>query len=226
MTGQSECDVELATGTTAAGVFDHFADKFPVMETARHSIMVARNQEFAKPEAILRDGDEVALLPPVSGGSGKWIEEFTTEPLGNFYGLTRQPLDVAALARRFLQDHDGAFVNFEGVVRDNTKGRPTERLEYDCYTKMAIKLMAQLGDEIALRHQISRIVIVHRLGRMEIGETSVAVIAFSPHRKQAFDAALDGINRLKKTVPIWKKEFFADGEVWVEGEWDETLRTV
>jgi MoaE-MoaD fusion protein len=226
MTGQSECELELAPGTTAAGVFDHFAAQFPVMETARHSTMVARNQEFSKPEAVLRDGDEVALLPPVSGGSGPWVEEITTDPLGNFYGLTTEALDAASLARKYLQNHDGAFVNFEGVVRDNTKGRPTLRLEYDCYRPMAIKLMAQLGDEIALRHQISRMVIVHRLGRMEIGETSVAVIAFSPHRRQAFEAALEGINRLKKIVPIWKKEFFADGEVWVEGEWDEKLRVV
>ena len=87
-------------------------------------------------------------------------------------------------------------------------------------------MMAQIGDEITAAFPISRIVMLHRLGRMDIGETSVVVIAFSPHRKPAFEAALEGINKLKKLVPIWKKEFFADGEVWVEGEWDERLKTL
>lgn len=226
LTGQRECDVDLADGTTAAGLFDHFVAKFPALETARRSVTVARNHEFADPAVILSDGDEVALLPPVSGGTGRWIHQIVTPEKGNFYGITRDPIDAAALARELLQGVDGAFVNFEGVVRNNTKGRPTLYLEYECYEAMAIKMMAQLGDEITAAHPISRIAIVHRLGRMDIGETSVSVIAFSPHRKPAFDAALEGINKLKKIVPIWKKEYFADGEVWVEGEWDEKLKTL
>jgi MoaE-MoaD fusion protein len=88
---------------------------------------------------------------------------------------------------------------------------------------MAIKMMAQIGQEIAASHAIGRIAMVHRLGRMEIGETSVAIVVAAPHRKPAFEAALDGINRLKKLVPIWKKEHFEDGEIWVEGEWDESV---
>jgi MoaE-MoaD fusion protein len=226
LAGQRECEVELAEGTTAAGLFGHFAAKFPGLEAARRSVTVARNQEFADPETVLADGDEVALLPPVSGGSGPWIHQITTPEKGNFYALTRQPIDAAAVARELLQGVDGAFVNFEGVVRNNTKGRPTRYLEYECYEQMAIKMMAQIGDEIAAAHPISRIAMLHRLGRMEIGETSVVVIAFSPHRKPAFEAALDGINKLKKLVPIWKKEYFEDGEVWVEGEWDERLKTL
>lgn len=226
LTGQRETEVELAEGTTAAGLFGHFAAKFPQLEAARRSVTVARNQEFADPETVLADGDEVALLPPVSGGTGPWIHQITTPEKGNFYALTRQPIDAAAVARELLQGVDGAFVNFEGVVRNNTKGRPTRYLEYECYEEMAIKMMAQIGDEIAAAHPISRIAMLHRLGRMEIGETSVAVIAFSPHRKPAFEAALDGINKLKKLVPIWKKEYFEDGEVWVEGEWDERLKTL
>ncbi|MBL8238716.1 MAG: molybdenum cofactor biosynthesis protein MoaE [Bryobacterales bacterium] len=226
LTGQRECDVELAEGVTAGGLFDHFAAQFPALEAARKSVTVARNQEFADPSVRLTDGDEVALLPPVSGGSGKWIHEITTPGAGNFYGLTREPIDAAAVARQLLQGVDGAFVNFEGVVRNNTKGRATLYLDYECYEAMAIKMMAQIGDEIAAAHPISRIAMLHRLGRMEIGETSVAVIVFSPHRKPAFEAALEGINKLKKLVPIWKKEHFADGEVWVEGEWDERLKTL
>lgn len=226
LTGQRECEIDLADGTTAAGLFDHFAAKFPALEAARRSVTVARNHEFSDPSVILADGDEVALLPPVSGGSGRWIHQIVTPEKGNFYGLTRDPIDAAALARELLQGVDGAFVNFEGVVRNNTKGRPTLYLEYECYEAMAIKMMAQLGDEITAAHPISRIAIVHRLGRMDIGETSVSVIAFSPHRRPAFDAALEGINKLKKIVPIWKKEYFADGEVWVEGEWDDKLKTL
>ena len=226
LTGQRECEVELSDGVTAAGLFDHFAAQFPALEAARKSVTVARNQEFADPSVLLADGDEVALLPPVSGGTGRWIHEITTAGTGNFYGLTREPIDAAAVARELLQGVDGAFVNFEGVVRNNTKGRPTMYLEYECYEAMAIKMMAQIGDEITAAFPISRIAMLHRLGRMEIGETSVAVIAFSPHRKPAFEASLEGINKLKKLVPIWKKEYFADGEVWVEGEWDERLKTL
>lgn len=223
ITGQSQTSLELPADATVGQVFDHFAARFPALVDLKRSVMLARNQEFAPAATPLADGDEIALLPPVSGGSGPWIHQISTEPKGNFYGLTRQPLDVASLARQLLQPHDGAFVNFEGVVRDNTKGRSTRYLDYECYESMAIKLMAQIGDEITAAHPISRIALVHRLGRMEIGETSVAVVAFSPHRKPAFEAALEGINKLKKLVPIWKKEHFADGEVWVEGEWDESL---
>ena len=223
--GQRECSVEIADGMTAAGLFDYFAARFPSLEQVRKSTMVARNQEFADPSTVLADGDEIALLPPVSGGSG-WSQQLTSGEQGNFYGITRDPIDAAALARQLLQPRDGAIVNFEGVVRDNTKGRATQFLEYECYEAMAIKLMAQIGDEIAANHAISRIALVHRLGRMEINETSVAVIAFAPHRGPAFDAAREGINKLKKLVPIWKKEHFADGEVWVDGEWDDSLKTL
>ena len=109
------------------------------------------------------------------------------------------------------------------MVRNNTKGRATRYLDYECYEEMALKMMAQIGVEIAAQHAISRIAIVHRLGRMEIGETSVAVLAFAPHRRPSFEAALEGIDRLKKLVPIWKKEYFEDGEVWVDGEWDDSV---
>ncbi|MBM3766678.1 MAG: molybdopterin converting factor subunit 1 [Acidobacteria bacterium] len=223
--GQRECSVEIADGMTAAELFDHFVSRFPTLEQVRKSTMVARNQEFADPSTVLADGDEVALLPPVSGGTA-WSQKLVSSEKGNFYGITREPIDAAGLVKELLQPHDGAFVNFEGVVRDNTKGRATKFLEYECYEAMAIKMMAQIGDEIASHHAISRIVLVHRLGRMEINETSVAVIAFAPHRGPAFEAAREGINKLKKLVPIWKKEHFADGEIWVDGEWDESLKTL
>ena len=137
---------------------------------------------------------------------------------------SRSPASRSTRAKsssRLLAGEDGAVITFEGVVRNNTKGRRTLYLDYECYEPMAIKTMAEIGREIAASYAIDRIAMVHRLGRMEIGETSVAVIVTAPHRKAAFDAALEGINRLKRLVPIWKKEHFADGEVWVEGEWDQ-----
>ncbi len=115
------------------------------------------------------------------------------------------------------------MVIFEGVVRNNTKGRPTLCLDYDCYEPLALKTMAQIGNEVAAAYDVTRVAMVHRLGRMLVGETSVAVVVAAPHRKPAFDAALEGINRLKKLVPIWKKEHFVDGEVWAEGEWDHNV---
>ena len=145
------------------------------------------------------------------------------DPAGHFFALTREPIEPADVRRRLLRGEDGALVHFEGVVRNNTKGRATRYLDYECYEPMAIKVMEQIGVEIAAAHAIGRIAMVHRLGRMEIGETSVVVVVTAPHRRPAFEAALEGINRLKKLVPIWKKEHFVDGEVWVEGEWDESV---
>lgn len=185
------------------------------------SIVLAVNQKFCAPSAPLSDGDELAFLPPVSGGLGAFTHQL--EDNGSFFALTRDPIDTAALARRILEGEDGAIVNFEGVTRNNTKGRATRYLEYECYEPMAVKIMADIGGEIARMFPISRIAMVHRLGRVEIGETSVVVVATAPHRKPAFEAALEGINRLKRLVPLWKKEYFADGEVWVDGEWDDSV---
>lgn len=184
---------------------------------------MAVNQSFSAPSQIVQDGDEVAFLPPVSGGRGPaYTQEFST-PEGHWFALTREPISADEIKTRVLASSDGAFIIFEGVVRDNTKGRATSFLDYECYESMAIKVMAEIGTRIAQEHAIGRIAMVHRLGRMHVGETSVAIAAAAPHRKPAFEAALEGINRLKKLVPIWKKEHFTDGEVWVEGQWDESV---
>jgi molybdopterin synthase catalytic subunit len=187
------------------------------------SIALARNQCFAGASERIADGDEIALLPPVSGGAQPWTHQLTEEPGGHFFALTREPIDTRALAGRVLRGEDGAVVTFEGVVRNNTAGRRTLHLDYECYEPMAVKVMAGIGCEVARTYSIGRIAMVHRLGRLEVGETSVAIAVSAPHRKAAFDAALEGINRLKRTVPIWKKEHFADGAVWVEGAWDDSV---
>ena len=223
ITALREDRLELGEGANVETVFEHYADRFPKLRELSRSIVMAQNQQFAAISAPVSEGDEIAFLPPVSGGSTPWFREIVHEPEGHFFALTREPIDTESLRKRLLQGQDGALVNFEGVVRNNTKGRPTRFLDYECYEEMALKMMAQIGVEIAALHAISRIAIVHRLGRMEIGETSVAVLAFAPHRRPSFEAALEGINRLKKLVPIWKKEYFEDGEVWVDGEWDDSV---
>ena len=220
--GRAEDALEVEEGSRLETVFDHYAERFPRLREYEVSIVLARNQQFSSRAEVVSAGDEVAFLPPVSGGAGPYTHEIT-EDGGHFFALTRQPLDTRSIAERLLRGADGAVVNFEGVVRDNTKGRATRYLDYECYEPMAVKMMAQIGREIAGSHSISRVAIVHRLGRLQIGETSVAVVVTAPHRKPAFEAALEGINRLKRIVPIWKKEYFADGEVWVEGEWDESV---
>ena len=219
--GCREDSLELPSGGRLGQVFDTYADRFPRLRDMASSLVLARNQEFADPSSVLADGDEVAFLPPVSGGTA--YSQQISDPEGHFFGITREPIDGSVLAKQLLRGEDGAFVNFEGVTRNNTKGRATRYLEYECYEPMAIKVMAQIGREIAATHSIGRIAMVHRLGKLEISETSVAVVVTSPHRRAAFDAALEGINRLKKLVPVWKKEHFADGEVWVEGEWDDSV---
>jgi MoaE-MoaD fusion protein len=222
ITGMREDTVNIETGGSLGTVYEHYAARFPRLREVSSSLVLALNQQFSGPSALVSDGDEVAFLPPVSGGSTNFLEEIA-DPAGHFFAITRDVLDARALVSRLQLDEDGAVVTFEGVTRNNTKGRATRYLEYECYQPMAIKTMAQIGREIAAASPISRIGMIHRLGKLEIGEASVVVVATSPHRKAAFDAALEGINRLKRTVPIWKKEFFGDGEVWVEGEWDDSL---
>jgi molybdopterin synthase catalytic subunit len=212
VTGLREDSIEVPDGGLAASVFEHYSARFPRLREMSRSIVLAVNQKFCAPSVPLSDGDELAFLPPVSGGSE-----------GELFSLTRGPIDAAALARRILKGEDGAIVTFEGVTRNNTKGRATRYLEYECYEPMALKTMAEIGGEIEKSFAITRIAMIHRLGRVEIGETSVVVIATAPHRRPAFEAALEGINRLKRLVPVWKKEYFADGEVWVDGEWDDTV---
>lgn len=222
--GRPEDTLELPDGATIASIFEHYAERHPRLRQADSSIVFARNRQFSDRETPVMPGDEIAFLPPVSGGAAGLYSAASGDPAqGAFFALTREPIDTRSLSRQILRGEDGALVNFEGVVRNNTKGRPTRFLDYECYEPMALRVMINIGEEIAQRHAIGRIAMVHRLGRMDVGETSVAVLVTAPHRKPAFEAALEGINRLKKLVPIWKKEHFADGEVWVEGEWDESV---
>ena len=220
--GLREDSLEVPEGGRLESVFEHYAGRFPRIREMSASLVLALNERFSEPGAPLSEGDEVAFLPPVSGGAGAFTHEIE-DPAGHYFAITREPIDTLSLVRRLQRGEDGAVVTFEGVARNNTKGRPTRYLEYECYESMAIKMMAQIGCEIAHAFQVGRVGMIHRLGRLEIGEASVVVVACAPHRKPAFEAALEGINRLKRLVPIWKKEYFADGEVWVDGEWDDSV---
>lgn len=218
--GRAEEQIDVGEDASIEAVFDRYAAEAPKLREMRPSIVLARNHQFCSGETPLAEGDEVAFLPPVSGGAPA---QEILDPEGHLFALTRDPIDTRQVAARLLRGEDGAVVHFEGVVRNNSNGRATRYLDYECYEPMALKVLAEIGREIAASHAVSRIGMVHRLGRMEIGETSVVVVVTAPHRRPAFEAALEGINRLKKLVPIWKKEYFVDGEVWVEGEWDESV---
>lgn len=223
LTGISTDEADFPAGSDLRAVFDRYTARFPAVRALAGSIVVARNQEFADLDTKLQEGDEVAFLPPVSGGNGRVCDPLEHRENGHYFALTRHAIDVRALIARALTGAEGAVVTFEGTVRNHTAGRSTLCLDYECYEPMALKLMSRIGCELAASRALTRVVMVHRLGRLLVGETSVAVIVTAPHRRPAFEAALEGIDRLKKTVPIWKKEHFADGEVWVEGEWDANL---
>jgi molybdopterin synthase catalytic subunit/molybdopterin converting factor small subunit len=174
-------------------------------------IAVSVNTEYAPPGQILNEGDVVGLLPPVSGGNSE-----STRPILTY--LTRDPIPADVLVAAAKQGSDGAVVVFDGVVRDNTRGRRTLYLNYEAYEEMATKQIAELAGQAVERYGVRGVTLVHRLGRLEIGETSVLIVVASEHRGAAFDACRWLIDTLKKTVPIWKKETFVDGAVWADGE--------
>ncbi|MGA3097439.1 MAG: molybdenum cofactor biosynthesis protein MoaE [Bryobacteraceae bacterium] len=221
LVGRSSEEADFADGADLGAVLETYGARFPRLKEMAGSIVVARNREFARLSDSFEEGDELALMPPVSGGCAARRPEVSEN--GNYYALSDRPIDTRTLAARLLTGSEGAVVTFEGTVRNNTRGRPTRFLSYECYEPMALKVMARIGREIAAGREIGRVAMVHRLGRMLVGETSVAVVVTAPHRRPAFEAALEAIDRIKKTVPIWKKEHFADGEVWVEGEWDRDV---
>jgi len=223
LVGRSSELAEFPPGTDLRAIFDAYAVRYPRLRELTGSIVMARNQEFADISTSITEDDEVAFLPPVSGGAGMDSE---LRQDGNFVALTRHAIDTRAVIARLLTGAEGAVITFEGTVRNNTKGRATRCLDYECYESMALKTMLNIGLEVAAQYEVGRVAMVHRLGRILIGETSVAVIVTAPHRGPAFEAARAAIDRLKKRVPIWKKEHFVDGEVWVEGEWDSNVPLV
>jgi molybdopterin synthase catalytic subunit len=215
--GRSSATVDLPEGARVREVLFYYAREAPKFEAMMPSLAISVNQEYSGADRALRDGDEVGLLPPVSGGSEEGDAEIRKETRGEVK-IVRERIDTDAVVGRLKRPADGAAVIFDGVVRDNTRGRRTLYLDYEAYEAMALKQMESLAVEAQSRFEVRGVSIVHRLGRLEIGETSVLIVVASAHRGAAFEACRWIIDTLKKTVPIWKKEYFEDGAVWADGE--------
>ncbi len=163
-------------------------------------LLYAVNREYADRDQALRDGDEVALIPPVSGGS---------------FRVTEEPLSLDAVVLEVADERAGAVATFTGTVRRQSRGRDVTRLEYEAYAEMAEDVMAQIAGELEERYELCAISIHHRVGTLEVGEASVAIAVSAPHRQDALAACKDAIDRLKETVPLWKKEVYEGGEEWL-----------
>lgn len=203
-------EISLDAPATVSSAFKSLVERFSHLERFGRSILFAVNQEYATPDTSLHENDELAVFPPVSGGSSC---DYRC-PL-DFFELTAEPIDVGQVARRVVLPECGATVTLDGYAREWTKGKQTSYLVYEAYDAMALTEMERLGAEAHKHFEIAHLGIVHRTGRLEIGETSVVIAASAPHRQAAFQACEWAIKELKRTVPIWKKEVYADGEEWV-----------
>jgi molybdopterin converting factor subunit 1 len=221
LAGKSSDSVELRADATLRDLLAHYEAEFPRLREALPSLAFAVNQEYAGPETELKDNDEVALLPPVSGGAPEAAGETPAgQPAGRrrYATIVREPIDAQRTLATLKGGEDGAALVFEGVVRNQTRGRKTLYLDYEAYEEMALKQMDALAALALEQFQIRDVALIHRLGRLEIGETSVLIAVVSAHRAAAFEACRWLIDTLKRTVPIWKKEYFEDGVVWADGE--------
>jgi molybdopterin synthase catalytic subunit len=205
LAGLGSDSLTLPDSATLGDVIRHYEGRIPRLKEMAGSIAMSVNREYAGPECKLNSGDEIGLLPPVSGGV-------------LHSAIVRSAIDTAAVLEGIKQSSDGAAVVFEGVARDNTRGRRTLYLDYEAYEEMALKQLEGLAERALAQFQVRDVALVHRLGRLEIGETSVLIIVASAHRAAAFEACRWLIDTLKRTVPIWKKEYFEDGAVWADGE--------
>jgi molybdopterin synthase catalytic subunit len=203
----AEIDREFPEGATIAEIWQRLLGEFPGLGGHRDGIAYAVNHEYVKDDYRPRDRDEVAFIPPVSGGSdAPWVGPIS---------IGREAIDVAALERTVATPAAGAIVTFAGTTRESNVGRKVLRLEYEAYEPMALSEMRKLALEAGERWTIVRIAIQHRVGLVEIGQTSVAIAVAAAHRAEAFEACRFAIDRLKEIVPIWKKEYFEGGELWV-----------
>jgi molybdopterin synthase catalytic subunit len=208
--GAKELSVELPERASVAELRALLLESQPAFAGFGARLRVAVNRRFAADAAALADGDEVAFLPPVSGGSG------AGDRAGARCTLSERPLDAAAVSARVAGPDAGGLVTFAGVVRDHSRGRSIRHLEYEAYPPMALAEMERICEEAARRWRGARVAIAHRTGHLEIGELAVVVAAAAPHRAEAFEACRFAIDALKQSVPIWKKEVASDGEHWVD----------
>jgi MoaE-MoaD fusion protein len=208
LAGKSSDAIDLRGGATLRDLLAHYEEQIPQLKESLSSLAMAVNQEYAGPETVLHENDEVALLPPVSGGAHD-------APLVQLVHQRIVPQDIIPVLER---PEDGAIVIFDGIVRNHSRNRKTLYLEYDAYEAMALAKLQELAAEATRRFPIRNVALVHRLGHLEIGESSVLIAVFSAHRAAAFESCRWLIDTLKRTVPIWKREYFDDGAVWADGE--------
>jgi molybdopterin converting factor subunit 1 len=226
--GTGSESLALPDGASVRDVIQQCQARIPRLKEILPSLAMAVNQQYAGPETVLKADDEVALLPPVSGGSGAGetpaaqsepVLSEGREPKGRCYAsIVRSPIDSQRIVDELKRGEDGAALTFEGIVRNQTRGRKTLYLDYEAYEEMALSQMEALAVQALQQFPIRNLALVHRLGRLEIGETSVLIAVASAHRAAAFEACRWLIDTLKRTVPIWKKEYFENGAVWADGE--------
>jgi MoaE-MoaD fusion protein len=205
--------LDLPDGATVEALLDHLSEG---AADRLRGIAVSVNAEYARPGDTLSEGDEVGLLPPVSGGAARTADGASRD--SDVIYLTRERIDAEKLVTEAKAAEDGAVVVFDGIVRNHSRGRQTLYLDYEAYEEMALKQMRELAATARERFGVRHVTLVHRLGRLAIGETSVLIVVASAHRAAAYEASRWMIDTLKKTVPVWKKETFVDGVVWADGE--------
>jgi molybdopterin synthase catalytic subunit len=196
LAGEGERELELPEGARVGDVWA----TIPELGTEPEGLLYALNKEYVKRDRELADGDELAVIPPVSGGA---------------FWLTADPVDLAVVVAQVADERAGAVATFVGTTRVHSRGRAVEYLEYEAYEGMAEQEMARIAEELMNRYELCKVAIAHRIGRVEIGETSVAIAVSAPHRADALAACKDAIDTLKETVPLWKKEVYEGGEEWI-----------
>jgi molybdopterin synthase catalytic subunit/molybdopterin converting factor small subunit len=208
--GRDRLEVDVPEGGTVEAAWEAVARSFPALASYRPFALFALGDDYVPPERRLCPGDELCFFPPVSGGADG--DEMT----GDLVVITSGPLSERALVEAVEDPGAGGIALFSGVVRNHTDRRGVKFLEYEAHLPMAEAKMHEIAAEVRTRWpEVLRVAIAHRIGRLEIGESSVMIAVSSPHRRQAFEACRFAIDTLKETVPIWKKEYFEDGEVWV-----------
>mgnify|MGYP005839554517 CR=1 FL=1 len=207
--GHQEMALDLPTGACVGDLAREVLRRYPNLVPSGRSLAIAVNSRYADPKTLLAEGDEVALIPPVSGGDSAMVE------------VTEAPLIPDEVAAKVRRNSCGAVVTFLGTTRDHSHGRKVLYLEYEAYQQMALSEMDKIRSQLKDKWEVEEVAISHRIGRVDIGEVSLVVAVASPHRKEAFGACMEAIDLIKKVVPVWKKEVFEGGYTWVGREGEE-----